>query len=81
MALTATDLDQIKEVVTDVVTDVVRQTAASKDDLKKFATKVDLARMEARLTSAMGILERDSLSRLDDHEIRIQRLESSQGSA
>ncbi|HEY6736527.1 MAG TPA: hypothetical protein VI322_02310, partial [Candidatus Saccharimonadia bacterium] len=44
-----------------------------------LATKDDLDRMESRLTTAMGLLERDSFSRLDDHEARITRLEKARG--
>jgi hypothetical protein len=56
---------------------------ATKEDLEhladriemRFATKDDFERMESRLLAAMGLVERDAFSRLDDHERRISRLE------
>ncbi len=48
---------------------------ATKKDLDRFATKVDLDRMEGRLTTAINLLQRDSFTRLDDHDARIARLE------
>lgn len=65
MSLTSDDLNQIKTIVEGVVVDAT----------KGFATKQDLDRMEARLTTSIGLLERDSYSRLDEHEHRITRLE------
>jgi hypothetical protein len=83
MALSATDLRQIKILVTDVVRDAVAPLV-TKEELAKelvratapLATKEDLDRSEARITASMSLLERDTLSRLDEHEIRIKRLEN-----
>src|SRR5450756_527132 len=41
-----------------------------------LATKTDLDRMEGRLTTAIGLIQRDSFSRLDQHEVRISKLEN-----
>jgi len=51
---------------------------ATKADLKSLAlaTKNNLDRMESRLIAAIGLLERDSFSRLDQHETRITHLEN-----
>ena len=48
---------------------------ATKADVKNLATKADLDRMESRLVTAINLLERDSFTRLDDHEARLRRLE------
>jgi hypothetical protein len=83
MSLTSEDLNQIKTVVQSVVkTEVASATKglATKSELKDavsgLATKDDLDRMEARLPTSMGLLERDTFSRLDNHEHRLQRLEA-----
>ena len=65
MALTDRDLGRIQKIVADIVTDAV----------SGLATQDDLDRMEGRLTSTMSLLERDSFQRLDEHEVRIARLE------
>jgi hypothetical protein len=80
MLLTKDDLGQIKTIVNDVVTDVVTDKIsglATKVELHESisALKSDLDRMESRLTTAIGLLQRDSYSRLDDHDARIARLE------
>ena len=72
MSLTKDDLKQIKGIVTEA-------RMATKADLDKvtakFATKADLDRMETRITSSMSFIERDAFTRLDQHEIRIAKLE------
>lgn len=86
MSLTTDDLKQIKTVVEEVVDKVVDKRItqavaplATKAELAKLAakmaTKDDLDRMETRITTSMGLLERDTFSRLDQHEARITRLE------
>lgn len=88
MALTSEDLRQIKDVVNDVVHSVVHgivndavRGLATKDELAAavapLATKDDLDRMESRMLTAMGLIERDAFGRLDDHERRLRRLERS----
>jgi hypothetical protein len=54
----------------------------SSDDSKQLqstlsilATKADLDRMEARLIMKLSLLQRDSNTRLDQHEQRISQLE------
>ncbi len=74
MSLTTKDLNQITTIVTTIVADATSDLA-TKDDLKAFATKADLDRMESRLTTSMSLLERDAFSRLDQHERRITQLE------
>jgi hypothetical protein len=97
MPLTKEDLNQIKVIVNDVVNNVVNDAVnnavaplatkeelkkfATKDDLEKFATKDDLDRMELRLITSIGLLERDSFARLDEHEVRIARLEAAHSHA
>jgi hypothetical protein len=48
---------------------------ATKDDIKGFANRLDLEKMESRIIAAMGLLQRDTFSRFEDHEQRIARLE------
>jgi hypothetical protein len=67
---TKTDLDRFA-----TKTDLDR--FATKTDLDRFATKNDLDRMEGRLITAINLLQRDTFSRLDQHEARIERLEKS----
>ena len=79
MALTTEDLDQIKNIVKEAVAPLSTKAEldrfATKADLDLLATKADLDRIKARLTTSIGLLERDSFSRLDQHEARITRLE------
>ncbi|HVQ44033.1 MAG TPA: hypothetical protein VMT30_03645 [Candidatus Saccharimonadia bacterium] len=78
MSLTREDLGQIQTIINDAT-----KGLATREELKavtaKLATKADLRieldRMESRITTSMGLLERDTLSRLDQHEARIARLE------
>lgn len=70
MALTSEDLNNISKIV-----------SASKVELKQELgdmgkrLREDMDRMETRLITAINLLQRDSFSRLDDHEARIRRLE------
>jgi hypothetical protein len=50
---------------------------ATKSDLTQAMSSLstDLDRMEGRLVTAINLLQRDSYSRLDDHDVRIRRLE------
>lgn len=89
MALTSEDLGQITSIIEQAVAPLA--TIAELDSkLSKLesnfdtklnsataglATKADLDRMESRLTISMNLLERDTFSRLDQHEVRIARLE------
>jgi hypothetical protein len=73
MALTTGDLQQIKEIVVDATAHL-----ATKNELKGLATKADLDHMEARLTTSMNLIERDAFTRLDQHELRIAKLEKAQ---
>lgn len=91
MTLTTEDFHRIAQVIETAigtrVTAIVEakaSTLVTKDDLNWMATKTDLVglvtksdldRMESRLTTAMSLLERDTSSRLDQHEARISRLE------
>lgn len=79
MSLTTQDIQQVKEAVEQVVDERV-EGLATKDDLEektaRLATKADLDRMEARLNTSINLLQRDSFSRLDEHEVRIARLEA-----
>ena len=65
MALTSEDLNQIKTIVQSVV----------KDLPTRMEVQENLDRMETRLTTAIGLLQRDTFARLDQHEARIERLE------
>ena len=47
-------------------------------ELSKKADKADLDRMESRLVTSINLLERDTFSRLDQHEVRLTRLEQAQ---
>ncbi len=79
MSLAAKDFEKIEQIVDRVVErSVAKATAhlASKKDLERLATKDDLNRLDLRLTTAIGLLQRDSFGRLEDHELRIARLES-----
>jgi hypothetical protein len=82
MSLTTHDLQQIKGIVTDAVkplddrlSNVEDKLSGVEDRLSGMATKADLDRMETRILAAMGLIERDAFSRLDEHEERITRLE------
>ena len=61
MALTSRDFDKVKIIVTEAVADL--------------PTRNDLDRLEGRITTAIGLLQRDTFARLDQHEERITRLE------
>lgn len=63
MALTSEDLNQISVIVKQAVKGEI------------VGLKSDLDRMEGRLNTAVGLLQRDTYSRLDEHEARIRRLE------
>ena len=71
MALTAEDLKNIENVVDNIVTDKVDKIV----DNKLTKLKVDLDRMETRIISSIGLVERDSFNRIDEHERRIAKLE------
>ena len=89
MALTDEDLNNINRIVDASANRLEKKLAtavaglATKDELdiklaaavSGLATKADLDRMESRLTTSMTLLERDTFSRLDQHEARITRLE------
>ena len=63
MALNSEDLQNITNIIN-------RSNSKLRADLQE-----DMDRLESRLTTAIGLLQRDSYSRLDDHEARIRRLE------
>ena len=63
MALTSEDLNSIRSIVKE-------ENSMQREELQE-----SMDRMESRLTTAMGLIQRDSFSRLDDHEARIRRLE------
>lgn len=98
MSLTTKDLQHIRVIVTNIVTDATSGLAADikslktdvrelktdvqelktdmqevKGDLKGLATKVD--RMDSRLTFSTNLIQRDAFTRLDEHEVRITKLE------
>jgi len=93
MSLTTEDLQKIDKLVTGVVSGATSGLAtksemqeamsrlATKAELQEavseLATKTDLDRMEGRLTTSIGLLQRDTFDRLDQHEQRIGRLEKS----
>ena len=76
MALTSEDLQNISNIVDESVN---KAGLATKSELKEvisgLALKSDLDRMEARIVTAINLLQRDTYTRLDDHEARIRRLE------
>lgn len=76
MALTTEDLKNITNIV-NTSADRLEKTLDDKlaAAVSGLATKADLDRMESRLTTSMSLLERDTFSRLDQHEARITRLE------
>ncbi len=59
MSLTKDDLNQISQIVRTEVSGL----------------RSDMDRMESRITTAISLLQRDTYSRLDDHEVRITKLE------
>jgi hypothetical protein len=84
MSLTTEDLNRIsvmldgfamKADLQDVATKADISGLATKADISGLASKTDLDRMEGRLVSSLGLLERDAFTRLDQHERRITRLE------
>ena len=89
MALTSEDLQNISNIVDESVNKAGLATKselkdaiaglATKSELKEvisgLALKSDLDRMEARIVTAINLLQRDTYTRLDDHEARIRRLE------
>lgn len=74
MSLTAKDFEKIEQIVDQVVERSVERSVAKAT--AHLATKDDLYRLDLRLTTAIGLLQRDSFGRLEDHELRITRLES-----
>ena len=83
MSLTKEDLTSIDNIVKRRIAESVKGLVTKselksglKSELKTLATKEDLDRMETRMTTAMGLLERDHGARLEDHEARIKKLES-----
>lgn len=72
MALTSEDLNKISSIVNQAVSGI-----ASKAEVSQLTAvlREDLDRMETRLVTAVNLLQRDTYSRLDDHEARIRRLE------
>ena len=75
MALSSEDLADIKTIVNEAVD---ASEVRLMRELSKKADKADLDRMESRLVTSINLLERDSFSRLDQHEVRLTRLEQAQ---
>jgi hypothetical protein len=57
-----------KSDLTSMATKADLTSIATKADISGLATKTDLDRMEGRLVSSLGLLERDAFTRLDQHE-------------
>jgi hypothetical protein len=70
MALTSEDLNQIKNIVEGSETRLRQEIKDSESRLRQ-----DLDRMEGRLVTSINLLQRDTFSRLDNHDSRIERLE------
>ena len=68
---------ELREAVSDLATKAELKDVKSEltESMSRLATKADLDRMEGRLATSIGLLQRDSFDRLDQHEVRITRLE------
>jgi hypothetical protein len=75
MSLTDDDLGKIKALFSGVAMKSDLELFATKSDLEALATKADLYKMESRLTTGMGLLERDLSARIDQLDLRIARPE------
>lgn len=76
MSLTNRDLQNIENIV-DKVVDRKTKNFATKDDLSSVTNSIEvrIGKMESRIVAAMGLLQRDTFTGLEDHENRISRLE------